>query len=197
MHFWQLLNTCLYLVAQHACPQLWPVLKTCWYVNFASVNFSLVFSIINHFQQASEYPHITSQWDLFPEICVPRGGAVTASVLCCNHFAGTLLEKLEPENLAVFPDNMFVSNMVVRKLVMPDGKESKDFFHGCMQNHSLVPKNVSVFLLLHDTKWLTNCRQHYLTHRMLFSWNLTVVHLKYFLNCTRAQTQYLGMYTIA
>ena len=85
-----------------------------------------------------------------PEICVLLGGAVAASILCCNHFAGTLLEKLDLENLAVFPDNLYASNMVVRKLVMPDGKESQDFFHGCMQNYMLVPRNVSIFLLLCD-----------------------------------------------
>lgn len=63
-------------------------------------------------------------------------------MLCTTQFAGTPLQKLEPENLAIFPDKIVVSNMVVRKLVMPDGKESKDFFHGCMQSHALVPMNV-------------------------------------------------------
>lgn len=79
---------------------------------------------------------------------MPLGGAVAASVLCFNHFHGTLLEKLTPENLSVFPENIFVSNIVVRKLIMPDGKESKDFFHGCMQNHTMVPKNVSILFVV-------------------------------------------------
>ncbi len=81
-------------------------------------------------QQEQEFPHIIAQWDQNPEVTVPLGGAIAASVLCTNQFHGTLLAGLSPENLAVFPENIFVSNMVVRKLILPGGTESKDFFHG-------------------------------------------------------------------
>lgn len=69
-------------------------------------------------------------------------------MLCCTHLKDTLLGGLSPEHLAVFPENLSVSSMVVRKLVMPDGKISDRYFHGCMQNHTLVPQNVSIILLL-------------------------------------------------
>jgi hypothetical protein len=130
------------------------------------------------FQQKNEFPYIIPQWSLNPEVTVALGGAVAASVLCCHHFQGTLLEHLAPENLAVFPETLSVSNVVVRKLVMPDGKQSKEFFHGCMQNYTLVPKNVSIIILLHDNVVNKNCRLHYLTRRIPFSWNLTVVQMR-------------------
>ena len=104
----------------------------------------------NLIQQKADFKNITPQWDLNPEICVPLGGAITASVLCCNHFHGTLLEKLNPENLAIFPESLSVLYMAVRRLIMPDGKVSKDFFHGSMQNNSLVPKNVSIIFVVVD-----------------------------------------------
>ncbi len=151
----------------------------------------------NIVQQAKEFPHITPQFDINPEICVPLGGAVASSVLCFNQFAGTLLEKLYPENLAVFSDNLFVSNIVVRKLVMPDGTESQDLFHGCMQNHTMVPKNVSIFLFSCDEVVNIFFRRHYLTRRIFFLWILTVVPMKYSLKCTQAQVQYLGMLSFA
>jgi hypothetical protein len=114
-------------------------------------NHFIVTPLPTFFQQKVEYPNIIPQWDLNPEVAVAHGGAVAASVLCSRHFKETLLERLNPENLAVFTENLSVSNMVVRKLVMPDGKESKDLFHGCMQNYTLVAKNVSIIILvLHD-----------------------------------------------
>ena len=99
------------------------------------------------FVQAEEFSNIIVNFDSTPEVNVSLGGAVAADILCGKSFAGIMLEVLSPVNLAVFTENLMIAIMVIRELRMPDGKISKELFHGCMCNDAIVPKNVCTQLL--------------------------------------------------